>query len=89
MQKLPLNAEHYEDLGFVIQSDGLPIFMSLIEQLAQDLDKRVLEYDLSRGPEGLVIQKARSEGARILLTELTRLIAKLKKGEQDLPTKVK
>jgi hypothetical protein len=78
-----LSLDEREFIQELLNSDGYPVLNSLIDELCDNIDKKVLSYDLNQGPEGLVIAKARSEGSRILQRELLALGQQLKqKGDK-------
>lgn len=66
--------ELYDDL---IRHQGWKPLMKVVEVLRRDLDNRVLTYNLSEGPEGLVYAKARAEGAKMLEQKIQDLTKQL------------
>lgn len=81
MRKLSL--DEHEAIQEFIHSEGYNVLNRLIDELCIKIDDKVLKYDLSSPPDGLVIAKARSEGARVLQRELITLCSKLKqKGDK-------
>lgn len=71
--KLKLSHEESDDLREIVDGHGWPTFLKAMEQLAFDIDADVLRYNLTNGPDGLVITKARSEGARALQQAITKI----------------
>lgn len=61
---MKLNQEEKDELLALMTSSGWDVLVKVLENLKSRPAKRVLSYNLSDGPEGLVIEKARSEGAR-------------------------
>lgn len=76
-RKLTLDQTEYLDT--LVSSDGYPVLLKVLEDLCSVIDKNVLSFDLNRGPDGLVIAKARSEGARSLQRELITWCEKFSK----------
>jgi len=68
-----LSHDENEELAIVLRSHGWSPLLKLIDQLCGDQDKRVLTYNLSEGAEGLIIAKARTEGARLLQQRIVEL----------------
>ncbi len=79
---MKLSLEQREALEAVTDTDGYTTYLNLIGILVTDIDNRVLSYNLSEGPEGLVIAKAQSEGARTLYKRIMELKGKTKKQDQ-------
>lgn len=77
-RKLFLTIDEQEALLLGIDSDLYVIINKVLGHLADRIDEQVLTYDLNRGPDGLVIAKARSEGARLLISNLAAFIEKAK-----------
>jgi hypothetical protein len=78
-----LSQDDKDDLLEILQGHGWPILLTLIEDLCSDIDKKVLSYNLTEGPERLVHEKARSEGARKLQQLITQLKGHYSKQEQE------
>lgn len=73
------NVEEADALFETIHTEGFPVLLDVLSELCSNIDDKVLKYDLNQGPDGLVIQKARSEGSRQLQRELTSWADKFKK----------
>ena len=79
--RLKLSLDEQEALIGLKQSELYDILKKVCGHLAGRIDEQVLLYDLNRGPEGLVIAKARSEGARVLERELLKVIEDVAKKQ--------
>jgi hypothetical protein len=66
-------------LNEVLFSDGYQVIKKLLQAIAADKVKRLMSYDLARGSEGLVHEKARAEGAQKVITDLEAYKQKLNK----------
>lgn len=44
-------------------SHGWEPLLKVVDQLVQEQEQNVIRYNLEEGPDGLVIEKARAEGA--------------------------
>lgn len=60
---MKLTVDEREELANMMQSAGWPVLIKVLEALAQNHKDAVMKYNLTDGPEGLVIKKARAEGA--------------------------
>jgi len=60
---MKLTTEEREELANLMQSSGWPALVKVLEGYAQNHKDAVMKYNLTDGPEGLVIAKARAEGA--------------------------
>jgi DNA-directed RNA polymerase subunit L len=69
---MKFSQEERDELEITLNGYGWPIILRLVEQLCEDQDKQVLGYNLSNGPDELVILKARTEGARKLQLEIKK-----------------
>lgn len=76
---MKLTLEEYELLTSIIDTDAWPVLLKVVGIHVSDIDSRVLSYNLEEGPEGLVIAKARSEGAKLLQQRINELKSKMKK----------
>lgn len=83
MKKGPLNAEEREIIESFTDTESYDILLKVLAHLAERIDDTVLTYDLNRGPDGLVIVKARSEGARLLQRELQTYLNEFKKRSRE------
>jgi hypothetical protein len=81
MAELKLGIDEQELAKDALDSDSWPVILKLIEDMAKRFESKVMSYNLSEGPDGLVIEKARAEGARALFTDVKTLKAKLFKKE--------
>lgn len=61
-----LTVDEKELLGDFLTSGAWPALLKLIENLVENQGSKTLTYNLDSGPEGLVIEKARFEGAQRL-----------------------
>jgi hypothetical protein len=61
-----LTADEKDALGDMLTSEAWPAILKLIENLVENQGSKCLTYNLDSGPEGLVIEKARFEGAQRL-----------------------
>jgi hypothetical protein len=73
-----------EDLRLtdLIYSDAWPVVIKVIKSLAENQKEAVLKYSLHDGPEGLIITKARYEGAQALVDKVSRFKADLEKRKR-------
>lgn len=79
---LKLSIEERESLQALTESELYGILQTVLAHLADRIDEQVLIYDLGRGPDGLVIAKARAEGARILQREFTKMVDDVAKKQK-------
>jgi hypothetical protein len=68
-----LNQEERELLAEFLRHEGWGALLKVVDALCADQDNSVLKYSLSDGPEGLVIAKARTEGARTLQRDISQV----------------
>ena len=71
-KRFKYTADQQDLIESFLQSDMYEPLLMVLEDLNEDATERVLLYNLSNGPEGLVIEKARAEGSARLLLELRR-----------------
>lgn len=77
---LKLSLEEQDALEQLVCSDAMmAVFFKLIDAQCGKLEKVVLTYPLDKGPDGLIIVKARCEGARQLQRDLITLTEKVKR----------
>lgn len=75
---MKLNSEQREELDSLIQHDGWPVLLNVLEQLCVTSANDVLQYDLeANGPDGLLIRKSKYAGARKLYTDMLNTVSKL------------
>lgn len=74
-----LETSQKEALFELVMGDSWPVLLRVIDGLAANIDGRVLKYNLREGADGLVQEKARSEGARTLQTAISKLKDEFKK----------
>ncbi len=77
MNKLTIDEK--EHLAEFLTSDAWPALLKLIENMVENQGSKVLTYNLASGPEGLVAEKARHEGAQRLFSA----IQTIKKQHKD------
>lgn len=75
-----LNQEHEELLRDLMQTDAWPAVLNVAELIVQRQALAVLKHDLNQGSRGLIILKARHEGAQALVAALHSLKKDLKMG---------
>lgn len=63
---MKLTLDERELLQEILLSPGWSIVLKVVSGFTDDIDKRVLTYNLKDGAQGLVEEKARSEGAQQL-----------------------
>lgn len=61
---MKLNQDEKEELLALMTSSGWDVLKKVLNHQAERFAHRVMAYSLKDGPEGLVIEKARAEGAR-------------------------
>ena len=61
-----LTIEEKESLIEFLTSPAWPALLKEVDRLATQLEASVMKYDLERGDRGLVIERARADGARKL-----------------------
>lgn len=76
---MKITLEEKELLQELLLSRGWPILLKYVSGLAEDIDKRVLTYNLKDGAQGLVEEKARSEGAHQLRRAIENIKSNAKK----------
>jgi len=77
-----LSIEEKELLLELLDSDGLPILLRVIESKVEDLEAKVLRFNLAEGVEALAYEKARAEGARKLLGSIRDLKQEVQKKQR-------
>lgn len=77
-----LNIDEKENLLALMQSAGWKPLLKILDQLEQNQKNRVLNYSLTDGPEGLVIEKARAEGAKTLVRAIKDFREREVKGDR-------
>lgn len=81
--KVRLDLDEAEALAETIHSDGFKPLLSQLEILCGRIEQRVLTFDLSaRGDRELALEKARAEGARMLIKDLKAWSDQAKKSER-------
>lgn len=80
---MKLTQEQREAIAVLADSDGWDALKALIDNLVADRQRRVLKYALSEGPQGLVHEKARCEGAELLQAALKSEVERILKNERD------
>jgi hypothetical protein len=78
---MELTQEEREELALLADSQLLIALRKLVDRLVKDQEARVLSYALNQGPDGLVIEKARAEGANSLRLKLTVALDQIFKKE--------
>jgi hypothetical protein len=73
LKQLNLTIDEQDLLNEIVQSYGWDTFLKVAEGFVRDIEANVLRYHLISGPEGLVHEKARAEGAQKLLLKLKEL----------------
>lgn len=68
-----LTQDEKEDLFILMSSPGWATLKKVMLAQKERFEKRVLSYSLTDGPEGLVIEKARAEGARSAIDGLIEM----------------
>lgn len=58
-----MSMDEKENLGAMMQSAGWEVFEKLMTQAYKNQEVRLMQYNLEDGPEKLVHEKARVEGA--------------------------
>ena len=67
-----LTLDEQELLQTVLDLPGWKVALKVAEGCLKDIEKSVINYNLAEGPEGLMILKARAEGAKKLLGEMQK-----------------
>lgn len=80
--KYKLNIDDQEALEELLTSHGWEPLLKVIALLAHDQEQNVIRYDLNQGPEGLVIAKARAEGANLMKLRIKEIKDEVKKQKQ-------
>lgn len=78
-----LTSSERDDLQSLLLDDGYLVLLKVIESNLRDIEARVLTYNLESGPEGLVIEKARAEGAAKLFVRIRELKTELLKKSKS------
>lgn len=73
-----LSIDEKEQLGDFLTSPAWPALLKLIENIVENQSSKTLTYNLDNGPNGLVIEKARFEGAQRLFTAIQTIKSKHK-----------
>lgn len=68
--KLSMSLDDQEAVVSLMSSDGWPALVKLMSHIEDRYIKNVLGYNLNKGPEGLVIEKARHEGIESFISNL-------------------
>jgi hypothetical protein len=66
----------------LVSSDAFSVILKVISHMHEAHKEAVLNYNLSNGPDGLVIKKAQSEGSAMLLQRVAGLKQYLRAKEQ-------
>lgn len=77
--KLSLDEKDYI-LSF-LDSPSRDIVYKILASHLKDIENNVIRYNLASGPDGLVIEKARAEGAALILTRFKEGLVKLAKSQ--------
>ena len=72
---LKLNSDEQDLLESLVLSDSWPVVLKLLDSLIEDQARTVLNYVLEDKPEGLILAKAKYDGA----CKLARSVQQLKK----------
>lgn len=78
---IKLTVDEIESLDALFESGGWNSLCKVVEQLTKDFDNRVLSYNLEEGPQGLMIAKARAEGASTLYKRFIEVKGKMYKQD--------
>lgn len=78
---MKLSLDQQDDLDAFLNSDAYKALVVLMEGALKRQQDAVLEYDLSQGPERLVIAKARAEGAASFMRAIMGYRDKRVKGK--------
>lgn len=70
---MKLNQEEKDELLALFTSAGWEVMVKVLRHQEQRQRDRVMSYNLNDGPEGLVIEKARAEGAMSLVKGMIEL----------------
>lgn len=74
-----LDVEQREDLYAMLDHEGWPVLLNVLEQLIDEIGKSVLYYDTeASGQNGLCARQAKYAGARLLYTQLLATVDKIK-----------
>ena len=65
-----LDEEQLDSLRDLLSADGWEPLALLLDRIQREIEANVLRYDLSRGADLLVIEKARAEGAALFKQRL-------------------
>jgi len=68
---MALDLDEKELLLAVLDSPNWPVILKQVSVCLKTIEKRVLDYNLDDGPEGLVIAKARAEGAKQIFQDIS------------------
>ena len=71
--KYKLGIDDSEALEELLTSHGWVPLLKVVTMLVQEQEQNVIRYNLKDGPDGLVIEKARTEGAHALKRRLIDL----------------
>ncbi len=80
-----MNLSEKEALVDLFSTDTWGVLLDQVEAAAQKIDSRVLSYNLAGplGAQGLLIEKARSEGARQLQIAIMNFKKEMKKSTKQ------
>lgn len=78
---MKLKVEEKENLDLLLDTPGWNVLCKVMQQLAKDFEIRVMSYNLEEGPQGLMIAKARAEGASTLYKRIIDVKGKMNKQD--------
>ena len=81
--KLLLTQDEFEILQHTLTETNWTVFEKFLSQLVHNINQKVIKYNLEKGPEGLVIEKARAEGADKLVVDIKSWKDKINKPEKE------
>lgn len=81
---MKMSLDEREFLHDLVNSNGWPVLLRMIDDKAQTIDRRVLTFNLTDGAAKLVHEKARSEGARLLQRAIISIKDDFKKADRGL-----
>lgn len=77
---MKFSIDEKEELYDFLDRPSKEIVLKILTNHLKDIENNVLRYSLSSGAEGLMIEKARSEGALALLTRFKETLHKVEKS---------
>ncbi len=75
---LKLSLDEHEYLEAVLDSRGYGVLLKVLDEICLEYGNKVLNYELSDGPEVLLIEKARFEGSQRLKREFKTILDKFR-----------